>query len=162
MERLDLGPPLSQPIVGIILERQLVALGRNIWKDGARSLANHLLDQLSLLYEVWPIRKMRILVRRLEFSYFSVVADPGWDATETLAEVDRLSRIKVFPHFLHSQGPYSICLYCRTLVAIRGCHISQSNTSWQDISGLPCISIATTTASQAKQFNNTQIMRTGS
>ena len=97
MESLDLNPQLSQAIVGVILERQLDALGRNIWKDGARSLAKHLLDQLSLLYEdTWPIRKIRVLVRRLEFSYFSVVTDPGWDATETLAEADRLSKLKVF------------------------------------------------------------------
>lgn len=102
MERMDLNPQLSQAIVGVILERQLDALGRNIWKDSARSLAKHLLDQLSSLYEdAWPIRKMRVLVRRLEFSYFSVITDPGWAATETLAEVDRLSKIKVFPHFLH-------------------------------------------------------------
>ena len=102
MEHQDLKPQLSQAIVGVILERQLDALGRNIWKDNTRSLAKHLLDQLSSLYQdAWPIRKMRILVRRLEFSYFSVVADPGWAATETLAEVDRLSNIKVFPHFLH-------------------------------------------------------------
>lgn len=129
MERLDLKPPLSQEIVGVILERQLDALGRNIWKDGARSLAKHLLDQLSLLYEdSWPIRKMRILVRRLEFSYFSVVTDPEWDAAETLTEVDKLSRLKVFPHFLHSQGLYLRCLYCRTSVEIQGYHISQGNT----------------------------------
>ena len=96
MEGLDLSPQLSQVIVGAVLERQLDALGRNIWKDGARSLAKHLLDQLSLLYEgTWPIRKIRVLVRRLEFSYFSVVTDPGWDATETLAEADRLSKLKV-------------------------------------------------------------------
>ena len=102
MERLNLNPQLSQAIVGVILERQLDALGRNIWKDSARSLAKHLLDQLSSLYEdAWPIRKMRVLVRRLEFSYFSVITDPGWAATETLTEVDRLSKIKVFPHFLH-------------------------------------------------------------
>ena len=102
MERLDLNPQLSRAIVGVILERQLDALGRNIWKDGARSLAKHLLDQLSMLYEDgWPIRKMRILVRRLEFSYFAVVADPEWDAIKTLAEVDRLSKLKVFPYSLH-------------------------------------------------------------
>ena len=102
MERLDLNPQLSRAILGLILEKQLDSLGRNIWKDGARSLAKHLLDQLSSLYEDgWPIRKMRILIRRLEFSYFSVVADPEWDATETLAEVDRLSKLKVLPHFLH-------------------------------------------------------------
>lgn len=99
MEGLDLNPQLSQAIVGALLERQLDALGRNIWKDGARSLAKHLLDQLPLLYEdAWPIRKMRIIVRRLEFSYFSAVADPEWNTTETLAEVDRLSKLKVFPH----------------------------------------------------------------
>jgi len=97
MEGLDLNPQLSQAIVGVILERQLDALGRNIWKDGARSLAKHLLDQLSLLYgDTWPIRKIRVLVRRLEFSYFSVVTDPGWNPTETLAEADRLSKLKVF------------------------------------------------------------------
>lgn len=102
MEHLNLDPQLSRAIVGLVLEKQLDSLGRNIWKDGARSLAKHLLDQLSLLYEDgWPIRKMRVLVRRLEFSYFSVVADPEWDATETLAEVYRLSKLKVLPHFLH-------------------------------------------------------------
>ena len=112
MERLDLNPQLSRAIIGVILERQLDALGRNVWKDNARSLAKHLLDQLSSLYEnAWPIRKMRILVRRLEFSYFSVVAGPEWDATETLAEVDRLSKIKVFLHLLHFWEPYSRCLY---------------------------------------------------
>ena len=112
MERLDLNPQLAPAIIGVTLERQLDALGRNVWKENARSLAKHLLDQLSSLYEdAWPIRKMRILVRRLEFSYFSVVAGPGWDATETLAEVDRLSKIKVFPHFLHCWEPYSRCLY---------------------------------------------------
>ena len=99
MERLDLNPQLSRAIVGVILERQLDALGRNIWKDGARSLAKHLLDELPLIYEdAWPVRKMRILARRLEFSYFSVVADPEWDVTETLAEVDRLSKFKVLQH----------------------------------------------------------------
>ena len=112
IERLDLNPQLSRAIIGVILERQLDALGRNVWKDNARSLAKYLLDQLSSLYEdAWPIRKMRILVRRLEFSYFSAVAGPEWDATETLAEVDRLSKIKVFPHSLHCWEPYSRCLY---------------------------------------------------
>ena len=102
IEGLDLNPQLSIAIIGAILERQLDTLGRNVWKENARSLAKHLLDQLSSLYEdTWPIRKMRILVRRLEFSYFSVVAGPEWDATEILAEVDRLSKIKVFLHFLH-------------------------------------------------------------
>ena len=99
MERLDLNPQLSQAIVGVVLERQLDALGRNIWKDGARSTAKHLLDQLLLLYEdAWPMRKMKILVRRLEFSYFSVVTAPGWDPAETLAELDILSKLKVPPH----------------------------------------------------------------
>lgn len=103
MEGLDLNPRLSRAIVGALLERQLDALGRNIWKDGARSLAKHLLGQLLLLYEdAWPIRKMRIVVRRLEFSYFSVMVDPEWNATETLAEADRLSKLKVFPHSLRS------------------------------------------------------------
>ena len=97
MGGLDLSPQLSQVIIGVVLERQLDALGRNIWKDGARSLAKHLLDQLPLLYgDTWPIRKIRVLIRRLEFSYFSVVTDPGWDATETLAEADRLYKLKVF------------------------------------------------------------------
>jgi hypothetical protein len=106
--RLYPSSQIFRAIVGVILERQLDALGRNIWKDGARSLAKYLLDQLSSLYEdTWPLRKMRILVRRLEFSYFSVVADPGWDATETLAEMDRLSKFKVLPHFPRSWGPYS-------------------------------------------------------
>jgi len=112
MERLDLNPQLSRAIIGAILERQLDALGRNLWKDSARSLARHLLDQLLSLYEdAWPIRKMRVLVRRLEFSYFSVVVGPEWDTTKTLAEVDRLSKIKVLPHFLHCWEPYSRCLY---------------------------------------------------
>jgi separase len=103
MKHLDLNPQLSRAIVGVILERQLDALGRNIWKDGARLLAKHLLDELSSLYEdVWPVRKMRILVRRLEFSYFSAVADAGWDITVTLAEMDKLSKSKVLPHFFHS------------------------------------------------------------
>lgn len=107
MERLDLNPQLSRAIVGVILERQLDALGRNIWKDGARSLAKHLLDELSSLYEdAWPVRKMRILVRRLEFSYFSVVTDVGWDATATLGQVDTLSKSKVLPHFPQSWRPY--------------------------------------------------------
>lgn len=102
MERLGLNPQLHQATVGAILERQLDALGRNIWKDSAKSLAKYLLDQLSSLYEdAWPIRKIRVLVRRLEFSYFSVVAGPEWDSTETLAEVDRLSKIKVLPHLLY-------------------------------------------------------------
>lgn len=101
MKCLDLNPRSSQAIIGVILERQLDALGRNIWKDSARLAVKHLLDQLSLLYEdAWPIRRMRVIVRRLEFSYFSVVADPEWDAT--LAEVDRLSKLKVFPHSLRS------------------------------------------------------------
>lgn len=97
IERLDLNPQLSRALTGVIIERQLDALGRNIWRDSARSLAKHLLDQLSILYgAAWPIRKMRILVRRLEFSYFSAVTGPEWDATETLAEVDKLSKLKVF------------------------------------------------------------------
>jgi hypothetical protein len=101
VERLDLNPQLSRAIVGVILERQLDALGRNTWKDGARSLAKYLLDELPSLYEDgWPVRKMRILVRRLEFSYFSVVADSEWDVTETLAEIDRLSKFKVLPRSL--------------------------------------------------------------
>lgn len=112
MECLDLNPQLSQAIVGAILERQLDALGRNIWKDNARLLAKRLLDQLSSVYgNAWPIRRMRILVRRLEFSYFSVIAGPEWNATETLAELDGLSKIKVLPHFLRCQEPYSRCLY---------------------------------------------------
>lgn len=103
MDHLDLNPQISRAIIGAILERQLDALGRNIWKDAARSLAKHLLDGLSSLYDDgWPVRKTRILLRRLEFSYFSVVADPEWDATRTLAELDRLSKIKVLPHFLLS------------------------------------------------------------
>jgi hypothetical protein len=109
MDRLDLTPQLSRAIIGVVLERQLDALGRNVWKDCARSLARHLLGELSSLYgDGWPIRKMRILVRRLEFSYFSVVAGPGWDPTETLVELDRLSNLKVLlPHILHFCGPYS-------------------------------------------------------
>lgn len=108
VERLALNPQLSRAIVGVILERQLDVLGRNIWKGGAQSLAKYLLDELSSLYEdAWPVRKIRILVRRLEFSYFSVVGDPGWDPTLTLAEVDRLSKSKVLPHFFHSWGLYS-------------------------------------------------------
>lgn len=108
LEHLDQNPQISRAILGVILERQLDALGRNIWKDGARSLAKHLLDQLSSLHgDAWPVRKMRILVRRMEFSYFSVVTDPGWDATETLAEMNRLSGFKVLPHFFHRQRPYS-------------------------------------------------------
>lgn len=96
IEGLGLNPQLSPAIIGAVLERQLDALGRNIWKDSPRSLAKHLLDQLSSLYkDAWPIRKMRVLVRRLEFSYFSVVTDPEWDATEILAEADRLSKLKV-------------------------------------------------------------------
>ena len=111
-ECLDLNSQLSQAIVGAILERQLDALGRNLWKDNARLLAKHLLDQLSSVYgNAWPIRRMRILVRRLEFSYFSVITGPEWDATETLAELDRLSKIKVLPHFPRCQEPYSRCIY---------------------------------------------------
>lgn len=110
MEHLDLNPQLSRAIVGVILERQLDALGRNIWKDSARSLAKHLLDELSSLYEdAWPVRKMRILVRRLEFSYFLVVTGVGWDASVTLAQVERLSESKVLPHFFHSWGSHSRC-----------------------------------------------------
>lgn len=119
IERLVLDPKLSRAIAGVIMERQLDALGRNLWKDGARSLAKHLLDELSSLYEdAWPVRKMRILVRRLEFSYFSAVADPEWDAIETLTEVDRLSKLKVLPQFLLI---WDLCLkraQCRTSVPI--------------------------------------------
>lgn len=100
VECLDFTPQLSQAIIGAILERQLDALGRNIWKGSARLLAEHLLDQLSSVYgNAWPIRRMRVLVRRLEVSYFSVMAGPEWDATETLAELDRLSKTKVLPYF---------------------------------------------------------------
>lgn len=111
VELLDSNPQLSRAIVGAILERQLDALGRNIWKDGARSLAKYLLDELLSLYEdVWPVRKMRILVRRLEFSYFSVVADAGWDATVTLAQVDRLSKSKVLPRFFIPRALLKMCM----------------------------------------------------
>lgn len=107
MEHLDLSPSLSRATVGAILERQLDALGRNIWKDGARSLAKYLLDELSSLYEdVWPVRKVRILVRRLEFSYFSAVADAGWGTTVTLAEMERLSKSKVLLHPFHSRAAH--------------------------------------------------------
>ena len=129
MESLDLNPQRSGAIVGLILEKQLDALGGNIWKDSTRALAKHLLDQLSFLYEDgWPIRKMRILVRRLEFSYFSVVADPEWDTAETLAEAYRLSKLKVLPDSLHPLGHYSECTYCRTSVVISDYRISQGNT----------------------------------
>ena len=47
-------------------------------------------------------------------------------------------------------------------MVILGYRSSQGNTLWQDIFGQPSISIATTTANQVKQSNNTQIMRTGS
>ena len=121
IEHLDQNSQLSRAIVGVILERQLDALGRNVWKDGARSLAKYLLDELSSLYEdAWPVRKLRILVRRLEFSYFSVESDAGWDTTVTLAEVDRLSKSKVLPRFFHYRGPYLKCPRCRTFVLILG------------------------------------------
>ena len=108
VEHPDLNPQFSRATVGVILERQLDALGRNIWKDGARSFAKYLLDELLSLYgDGWPVRKMRILVRRLEFSYFSVVVDAGWDMAVTLGEMDRLSKFKVLPHFFRSWGPHS-------------------------------------------------------
>lgn len=68
---LSIGSPMEKPIVGAVIERQVVSLERSMWKEGARRVVATLLRDALLVYlgEEMPVRRGRVLLRCLEFGY---------------------------------------------------------------------------------------------
>lgn len=78
-------------IVGAILERQIDGLEGSSWKDDVRRLVNTLLeDALEVYSHHWPIRKARILLRCLEFSYYAGPSKSNWRADDLLVQTESL------------------------------------------------------------------------
>ena len=66
-------------IIGILLERQLDTLSKSLWKDGVSRVVSTLLLHAKELYtgDEMPIRRARILLRCMDFSYHMGLESTG-------------------------------------------------------------------------------------
>lgn len=88
-------------VVGAILERQIDGLEGSSWKNDVRILVNRLLeDALEVYGDKWPIRKARILLRCLEFSYYAGPGRSNWKVENLLAQTEKLLRGQVRRFFM--------------------------------------------------------------
>jgi separase len=83
-------------IIGVILEKQIDGLEGSIWKENVRNLVNRLLeDALEMYGDRWPLRRVRILLRCLEFSYYAGPREHNWNPDDILKQVVGLLRQEV-------------------------------------------------------------------
>ncbi|PFH48873.1 hypothetical protein AMATHDRAFT_148907 [Amanita thiersii Skay4041] len=73
---------LSAPIIGAVLERQIVGLEGSRWKSGIKDVVARLLEDALAVYssEKMPIRRARVLLRQLDFIYHGGAVELGQEA----------------------------------------------------------------------------------
>jgi separase len=89
---------VSQAVVGALLEQQIESQAGSKWKTNVREVISHILTQALEVYEgrEMPIRRSRVLVKLMEFSYHEApeaVGTQGYlgrQAEEVLKEVREL------------------------------------------------------------------------
>ncbi|KAH9945510.1 peptidase family C50-domain-containing protein [Amylocystis lapponica] len=79
-------------VVGALLERQAESLAGSRWKPGVRAVVRHLLGDALVVYVPTerPLRRARVLVRRLELAYHAGLEADDLDPVEIGDEVQAL------------------------------------------------------------------------
>lgn len=84
----------DKSFTGIVLERQVEAFEGGLWKEGVKEVIKRLLTDLLDLYDpdTMPIRRVRTLVRCLEFAHLvgPEHASPVWTSEDVNTEIDEL------------------------------------------------------------------------
>jgi separase len=84
-------PNFGDIIVGAILERQIDGIEGSSWKENVLDIVHKLLQDALLLYgDRWPIRRARILLRSLEFSYYAGPGKLGSQPEHLIEEIEKL------------------------------------------------------------------------
>ncbi|TFK73377.1 hypothetical protein BDN72DRAFT_956580 [Pluteus cervinus] len=85
---IHLADTLGKPLVGALIERQIVGLERSQWKESVRTIILGLLNDALEVYSdaELPVRKARILLKFLEFTYRGQMGDQTQSRPEALAQ----------------------------------------------------------------------------
>jgi separase len=91
-----LGRSVSSSVLGVVLERQVICLEQNKWKEHARDAIRATLAELLNIYspDRMPLRRLRVLVKCLQMGYYSGNISLGpaeLDAETILKEIVSLS-----------------------------------------------------------------------
>lgn len=79
-------------VVGAILERQVESLSGNLWKPDVQSVVMELLSDCISTYDAAnrPIRRAGVMLKILEFNYYSGAAHEDLRLSESAAEIEGL------------------------------------------------------------------------
>jgi separase len=84
-------PNFGDIAVGAILERQIDGIEGSSWKENVQDLVSKLLQDALFLYgDRWPVRRARVLLRCLEFSYYTGPGKLGSEPDLLIGEIEEL------------------------------------------------------------------------